>query len=179
MSLKRTEIRKQVELLLNGNTDAGTSVWPTRARELNDEMLPAILIYTNSEQVELFEEAPRRYRRTLELEIQVITLADEYCDDALDLISNQVERILGKNDDLQGLVESCDLSSVVMGVFDNGSTLRGASVLTFDVVYYDENPTYEEFDKDTLERLDTTIIPATKEMGETPAATDQIDLDTF
>lgn len=98
----RSLIRNTVKTLLKGATSVGDSVYTNLFRHISEEELPVIIIYSKSEPVERFDEAPKSYLRTLILNIEVIVKGGENLDAeaALDKITEEIEQLIEKDDSL-------------------------------------------------------------------------------
>jgi hypothetical protein len=110
MSLERKAIREAVAGLLLGKTNAGAKVYTDRTRPLEFADLPCLVVWTKAEKSEIFNQAPREYMRTLVVSVQIFATADDGAVDQLDLISEQVEQVIGQNDLLtfNGENTACD-----------------------------------------------------------------------
>lgn len=139
MANLRSEIREKVTELLTGVTAAGARVYPTRTRPVWNGQLPAIAIYTETEEAEVYDEAPRRYKRTLTLAIELYASDKDNCDDVLDALSNQVEALMDGADTL-GLegVNDVVYAGAEMSVVGEGKALTGGAKLTYLVEYFTE-----------------------------------------
>ena len=135
MSHQRLEIRKHVTTLLRENIQ-NAQVFSSRLRALNNENLPAILIYTRTESTEKFAEAPRELDRNLELlvEIKVDGLYD--CDDIVDQFADRVEDLIHQDDSFGALVNDVLLSNTDIEFFNEGAKPFCVARLTFDVQYF-------------------------------------------
>lgn len=138
MTSQRAVIRQRVMELLFDKTEALDRVFPNRARQLWPEELPAILVYTRSENVTEFDHAPRSLKRDLRLAVEVVAKADEQLDDQLDEIARQVEDALLGEDTLGGVCSDCLLSDVELALTGEGETLWGTLLMTFQITYFTE-----------------------------------------
>lgn len=149
---RRRDIRARVvdilknygsEAPVNGHpTSAGTRVYPNRKRKLASTQLPCILVFTNSEASEIFDQAPRSYKKTLSLGVAVIAQDNDALNDTLDVICEQIEKIfcedmfLGTDED--ELVEECTLKNTEMGISVDCDVQTGGALMSFDVVYIED-----------------------------------------
>ena len=135
MSHLRLQIRKHVTTLLRENLPSA-QVFSSRLRALNNENLPAILVYTRTESAEKFAEAPRELDRNLELlvEIKVDGLYDS--DDIADQFASQVEDLIHQDDSFGALVNDVLLSNTDIEFFNEGAQPFCVARLTFDVQYF-------------------------------------------
>lgn len=155
MSVQRKNIREALRLLLLSETDAGTDVYANRVRSVwqNDE-LPAILIQTEDETIEVWGDSPREYERVMSVEIKINAEADDACDDVLDIIGAQVESRLSIDHTLGELCRDVVLRSAKLFLEKNGNNVIGALVLTFDITYY-SRPVNDTANLPYLNRVDT------------------------
>ena len=135
----RKPIREYVGALLKGKTSAGDRVFETRVRPLWSEELPGIAVYTENEDVSVFEE-PRVYRRTLSLVVEIYAEANEALDDTLDLISGGVEDTIDADPTLGGLVNDARETNTTINLVDDGKVIVGSAKLTFQVEYFTNTP---------------------------------------
>lgn len=140
MTTQRKLIRAKVVELLTGNTSVGANVYGSRTRQLwPAEELPAILIYTLTEEVSQFDSAPLRLKRDLTLAIQIIARMDDGLDDALDDIAQEVESVMSENYYIGDLCGDQALSSVEMHLQAEGDAPHGSCILAYTVTYYTED----------------------------------------
>jgi len=161
MSSKRQKIREAIAtILVAAATPAANRVYENRARPLWDKtffsQLPAILIYTTREGLELFSVAPREYKRTLEVAIEVVASGDSEVDDTLDTITAQIEAALNINILPDPDAPECPLNddmvltSIELMLKDEGQGIAGSARLLYDVIYYAQAPeavALDNFDK--------------------------------
>jgi len=158
MSLKRKAIRKAIGDILKVQnagvyvTDAQDRVFTSQTTPSWVEDLPLILIYTRSEDVEIFNEAPREWKRMVNFVIEVIAkgpeepnLIDvnattEFLDDTLDKITSQVECELSRDDTLNATADDINLSSVEFAFEGDGQFPIGSARLIYQVTYYTSVP---------------------------------------
>jgi hypothetical protein len=138
MSSQRKAIRQAIAELLTDKTDADDKVYPFRVRRIFEGELPCILIYTRSEPVRVFTEAPREYERNLSLVIEILAKADETLDDMLDDIADDVEYWMHQDHTQGGLCGDTNLKSTEVTITPQGDTLIGSAVLTYEMPYYTE-----------------------------------------
>lgn len=145
MAHPRELIRKQAVALLLNKTGAGASVYASRIEPFisNDweQQLPAIVVYTQDESGELWTAAPREYRRSVELVVEIHASGDSTLDDTLDSLARQVEIELLKDDTLGGTVEDLRYARTRMVLRDEGQSLLGGCRISFDADYIDAHPT--------------------------------------
>ncbi|MBI4212049.1 MAG: hypothetical protein HY540_05365 [Deltaproteobacteria bacterium] len=132
----RKQIRDKVVSLLIGKTDAANNIFPSRVRPIEEQMLPTVQVYANSESTEIWQEAPREYERKLSLSVQITAKADDSLEDVLDAIAIQVEDVLRQDHTLGELCRDVILSGTELTLNQNGDTLIGSCNITYDVLYY-------------------------------------------
>ncbi|MDO4560813.1 MAG: hypothetical protein Q4C86_07660 [bacterium] len=149
---RRAEIRARVVDILkthdvaasaNGYpTEAEERVFANRKRKLGHAQLPCILVYTQKESCEVYDQAPRSYKKTLTLMIGVVAEENDTLDDTLDRICGQVETVFNEDMFLGAgpgdLVEECSLISTEMGLSIDCDVQTGAAAMTFNVVYIED-----------------------------------------
>lgn len=136
MAHARKTIRDQVAQMLAGLTLVpAANVFPTRTYAVDEDHLPAICIYTLSEESGLDALGPRKMARHLELIVEIVAKVNDTLDDTLDAISAEVENIIGTNFTLGGTAKDCMLSSTKIAVRGEGDKPTGSAVLTYSVMY--------------------------------------------
>lgn len=148
MSHQRQAIRAAVETAIGTTTVAGTNVFINRPNPLSqrpnprssESMLPAILIYTKDESSAVYNEAPRMYKRTVELVVELAMAMTDSIDDDLDTFADVVENRILQDDSLGGTAAETRLVSSTMTIVDTGEMPIGAVVMTFDVDYFQHFP---------------------------------------
>lgn len=132
----RKQIRDKIVSLLIGKTDAGNNIFPSRVRPIEEQTLPTIQVYANSESSEIWQEAPREYERKLSLSVQITAKADDSLEDSLDAIAIQVENVLRQDHTLGELCRDVILAGTELTIHENGDTLIGSCNITYDILYY-------------------------------------------
>jgi hypothetical protein len=135
MTAERKAIRLHVANLLKDKTAAGEKVFASRAFPVWDQELPVVLVYTNAEQSEILNEAPREYRRTVRLVVEALAKADQGVDDILDDMAEAIEQAMALDDTLAGKATDCRVSQVDLEVVDGGEKAIAALRLSYDVQY--------------------------------------------
>lgn len=89
----RQQIREAVATTLTGLATTGARVYQSRLRPLADADLPALRIYTDSEQIDSGVSVgfPNRQNRTLTLRVEAVVKSAANFDDTLDTIIKEVE----------------------------------------------------------------------------------------
>lgn len=133
---QRKLIRDKIVELLTGATSVGEKVYSSQARPLTEAGLPCILVYANSEPVEIFQESPRQYKRNLSISIEIVAKANETLENDLDAIAASVESKLMQDYTLGDLAADLILTGTELTITPNGDTLIGSCVLTYLVPWY-------------------------------------------
>lgn len=103
--------------------------------------LPALIIYTRNEKAEIFNVAPREYKCSIDVIIEIVTDASDDVDDLLDSMAETVERILGRDDTIAGTADDCVYTGTDMTIVDDKvERAIGAVALTFQATYYRNAP---------------------------------------
>lgn len=164
---QRKLIRDAVVAALTGTTDAGPRVKATRVEPNKSLGLPALAIYTSSEEIDpdSMASAPRNLLRHLTLKVTgwVVDTAAVPADDAMDALAEQIEAAMEIDRYLGGAAgggAGSVLSATETGVLDEGDPLIGVVTLTYLIGYYfvPEAPTLVN---DYLRTGTTTTIEGT------------------
>jgi len=166
----RKLIRKKVAELLKNNTAAGKRVFPNASVPPNEKQLPVILIYPRSESAAKYAEAPRELERGLDLAIEIYAAGPEVdedgnepededsLEDILDDLSEQVERIMHKDETLQGTADDSILTNTEMEFSGTGAQPIGSSRLTYSVTYYTHAPRSIEQQLDRIDNFEKANV---------------------
>lgn len=137
-------IRAGIKARLLDNTAAGARVSTNRADKVWQESLPAIVIYTRSETVELDDAAPPSYKRTAEVVIDLL-LEDSSglpLDDDADDLAEVVEQLMFMDPTLRAecgeLVNSAYQSGYEIVVQDGGANLIAGVRVSWKFIYYQD-----------------------------------------
>lgn len=178
---QRKQIRAFIVDLLKGIEGVaatGQAVFANRSRKVFPEEMPALIVYTRSEQAELGLEAPRSYERRLRVGIEIITDTKDDADspdDVVDDIGAEIERRMFKDETLSGLVSDVRLSDTDMETNSDGETQHAASRITFEIHYWTDAPE-EQTDLDDFETVHSEMLPSNAIEGDTEPAVDDIAL---
>ena len=141
---ERTAIRNQFKALLLGFTDCGQNVFTQRSRPFVQadgwaSELPAIIIYTNDEVAIKYNEAPAEWQRVASVSVEIHAAADEYTDDFLDHVAEQVEILISRHN-WEAEEIQFSLGSTRMELVQTASQINGALSITFPMTYYTALP---------------------------------------
>lgn len=151
MSVRITQIRKKAIELLKGISKAEDRVFSNVVTPVWEEKeLPAICVYTRSEEVTELQQAPKAVKRVLTLSIEIKArgpeLGDELkdgkipIDDCLEQIVHEVECQILANEGFDCLVGRTDLVGVEYEYEGSGAIPIGAARITFNLVYDEDLP---------------------------------------
>lgn len=149
MTHPRKLIREAAALMLVNKGDWLDRVFTNRMRPLSARpnirsersQLPALIIYTRNEKAEIFNVAPREYKCTVDVIIEIVADAVDGVDDLLDSMAETVERILGRDDTIAGTADDCVYTGTDMSIIeDKVERPIGAVAMTFQATYYRNAP---------------------------------------
>jgi len=133
----RTQIRNAVAAALTGLTTTGPRVHPSRVWPLQQTDLPALLVYTTSDQVDYERSTigrPRKLWRDLELVVEARAASAAGLDDTLDRIETEVIAALNLDITLGGLAKEIEIAGTEIE-FDTAETPIGTNRMTFRLAY--------------------------------------------
>lgn len=136
MSHVRKQIRSYFETQLTGLASIGSNIFESRIYPLVQAKLPALIVYTSSEDVEevSFSSSVSQERKlTVTVEGYVRALAN--FDDSLDQIAVEVEEAILDDRTLGGLSKDCQLTGISTQFSGEGEQPVGTIVLSFEVTY--------------------------------------------
>ncbi len=179
MSAESKLARQNLVKALKGATRAGDQVFTNSPHPVPEDKLPGILISVLGEDVEVFEEAPRRYRHLLEFAIQFAVEQEKQSEDLDDLLADFDEEILQAlfaDQHLAGaLSEPLTVSELAVARSKDGSKARGLGLRVIECVYKREAPEAVPEEAGRLDQVHvTTDFPPPDGTAE---AEDQIDLE--
>ena len=129
----RAEIKLKVVELLKNKTIAQDKVYQNRFMPLDEEGLPAICVYTITENVSEFDNLTDK--RVLELAVECL-ISGETMDNDLDILANQVETIMVATDTLEGLVHKTELVKTEIGYDEKSQSQMQAAKLSYQLIYF-------------------------------------------
>jgi hypothetical protein len=136
MTHARTQIRQAVVALLAGNTAAGSRVYASRVHPLDDPKLPALCVFSPQESMgNPTMQRPRTQQRTLQLVIEGYVKARGDIDAEADTLALEVEKIIGADPTLGGLVKDAMLDTTSTQLSGEGERPVAIITLTFAVLY--------------------------------------------
>lgn len=171
---ERQSIREHVAALLLSPPmhEDISGVYASRQARVHEEEKAVILVYTKSESAELSVAAPREYKRTLKLAVEVARFdqPSSEVDAFLDSIALEVETRVLKDETFGGLVADVVLSDTEIDFITDAENEIGVARLLFDIEYQTKAPR-EDFDLDAFERYRAEYEPP----GATPETIPMVD----
>lgn len=136
MSHVRKQIRDYFAVSLNGLTTTGSKVYASRVYPLQSENLPAVLVYTTSEESEETAFSKQRVQdRVVSVIVEGYVKANSNFDDTLDSIAREVEEALLDDPTCGGLSKNMVLTSTEAEYSGDGEAPVGTIRMTFQVNY--------------------------------------------
>jgi hypothetical protein len=136
MSHARQQIRDAVVTAVTGLATTGSNVFRTRIHPLDQQSLPALLVYTLEEASEADAMgASRSLLRSLRVAIDAVVQQVTDLDDLLDDIAAEVETAVDSNAALNGLVRDITLDSSSITKSGEGEQSALGLRLVFTALY--------------------------------------------
>lgn len=144
MSTLRKRIRDAVVKTLLDRTLSEDRVFSSRVRPTWGNEFPLILVYGNEEDIEIFEESPRSYKRALSISVEILARANEekqLTEDLLDSIGEVVEHLMCQDHTKkfltgEDLCEDTILRGANLSINTEGENAIGSLVLKYEMPYY-------------------------------------------
>ncbi len=148
MNHPRTIIRKNiVQILKDGNTQAGQKVISDEGRPTEEKSFPCIrvIFQEQTESVDLrVVSTTEEYIRTLPFQIQLFVKGNsgDEINDLIDQFADEVESIMGSNetfklpDDYEGAVSDSNLLSCQTTIESTGRFLIGEHAMNYNCTYF-------------------------------------------
>lgn len=135
----RTAIRNTIATQVTGLTTTGSNVFTHRVYPVQEEVLPAIIVYTSN------ESATRStiggfgniasVSRVLSVSVEVYVKATSNVVTTLDTIATEIEIALGDDETLGGLSEDIQLANTAIEITADGDKPVGVLRMDYEVVY--------------------------------------------
>ena len=133
----RQQIRERIGTTLTGLTTTGSNVFESRVYPLEDSKLPALIIYTKSEESMPIEIGSNRtMERSLTVNIEGYVKANSNFDDTVDTICKEVETAMATDTTLNGLAKASFLETTEIEFNAEGEKPVGFVTMSFKVDYY-------------------------------------------
>lgn len=123
-----------VARLSSGIPEVSGRVFNSRPQALGEIELPAVCVYSKSENVRTVNSCPAMHDRGLQVYVEVMVRGSETLDNDLDDLCEKVEQELLQSSK-QTLFSKIELVSIDMGFSDQGRKPIGAARLTFEIGY--------------------------------------------
>jgi hypothetical protein len=136
MSHVRQQIREQVATTVTGLSTTGSNVFQSRVYPLQDSNLPALLVYSISEDSNADVMGSTLVaQRDLNLVIEGYVKATANFDDTVDTICAEVEAAMGTDRTLNNLAKFSQLVGTEINYNGEGESPVGVVTLTYAVQY--------------------------------------------
>lgn len=136
MSHVRQQIRERVATVLTGLTTTGSNVYESRVYALNESKLPALVVYSKSENSEITTIGTGLgIERNLTITVEAYVKANLNFDDTIDTICAEVETAMGNDRTLNGLAKFSYLGSTEIEFDGDGENPVGYATLEYVVQY--------------------------------------------
>ena len=117
-------------------TTTGSNVFQSRVYNLEDSKLPAIIIYTKSEDSELLEMgSTRTLQRNLALVVEAYVKANTNYDDTIDTIAKEVEAAMGADVTHNDLARDSFLDSTEINYNGEGEQPIAVMTMIYNIIY--------------------------------------------
>lgn len=177
MTSERKDIRDGLRaVIVAAQTGVGDRVYENRVHPFRHKSLPAVSIFTRSEDVRVNSEGPRLYVREVEAVVQVVIDGEKDVDDRCDLLCGEVEDAIELSSLVADLPPLARLELVrIEGPEldrDGTRTICGANLVY--VATYEQEITFDDDDLVDLTRVDTEVETHAPRTG--PELTDTLTL---
>lgn len=146
MAHARTQIRNAVKDLLSLISEFNGHVFTSRFSNLQRGELPSVNIFCLQESNAPGDLHGLTVERTLQLGISIKTAADDYVDDALDILAELVEVEMDSQPTLGDLVKSLQITGTQIQINEDGAESVGEALLQYQIIYFTQanNPAITE-----------------------------------
>ena len=129
----RQQIRERIGTTLTGLSTTGSNVYQSRVYNLEDSTLPALIIYTKSEDSQLLEMgSTRTLQRDLSLVVEAYVKANS---NSIDTISKEIEAAMAADVTHNSLARDTFLSSTEINYNGEGDQPIAVMSLVYNVTY--------------------------------------------
>lgn len=136
---KRKQIRNGVVSYLTASLPGISSILGARHRQVSDDELPAINVWCGSETAQRFDESPRRYKRELELNIDIYARSKALIDEVIEDLITQVEYYMDGGDllGMESIISEIIYTSQSISADGRDHTQEtGVGTIRYSVEYY-------------------------------------------
>ena len=132
----RQQIRERVGTTLTGLSTTGSNVYQSRVYNLENSDLPALIIYTRSEDTELLEMgSTRTLERNLSLVVEAYVKANSNYDDTIDTIAKEIESAMGADVTHYNLARDSFLDSTEINYNGEGEQPIAVMTMVYNINY--------------------------------------------
>jgi len=136
MSHVRQQIRERVATDLTGLSTTGSNVFQSRVYPMEGAGLPGLIVYTNSESVDLDETSSGRHLvRILDVVVEGYVKATSNSDDTVDTIAAEVETAIANDSTINSLAKDSILATTEIELSGDAEQPIAVVRMTFTVVY--------------------------------------------
>jgi hypothetical protein len=136
MAHVRKQIRDRIATLVTGLTTTGSNVYKMRRYALDQDKLPAVVVYTNDESSALQTMGSVNLDRVLSVSVQAfVSGSSTTVFDTLDTIAVEIEEAIAADFTLNGLAKRCHLTGTNVDINPEAEKAIGDITLTYEVVY--------------------------------------------
>ena len=137
MSHVRQQIRDRIITVVTGLSTTGSRVYNTRLYTLLPaDNLPALLVYTQSEDNERDFGSPSTYRRNCMVSIEGVAMGNTTIENTLDTIAAEVEDAIGADPTLNSKAIEISLTNTEIEFTSESEQPIGMVRLNFNVLYF-------------------------------------------
>jgi uncharacterized protein YkuJ len=136
MAHVRKQIRDRIATLVTGLATTGSNVYKMRRYALDQDKLPAVVVYTNDETSNLQVMGTINLDRVLSVSVQAfVSGASTSVFDTLDTIAVEIEEAIAADFTLNGLAKRCHLTGTSVDINPEAEKAIGEVTLTYEVQY--------------------------------------------
>lgn len=139
MATVRQQIRDALQTQLTGLATTGAHVYVSRAYPLQDDILPALRVFFERDQVNTDYTSNESEWHELSIVVEAIARASSDLDDTLDTICGEVCDAIASNDTITNRVKWIRLERIDFDLNDDGDKPIGSAVMRF-AAHYVVNP---------------------------------------
>jgi hypothetical protein len=140
MTHLRTEIRNAVASTVTGLSLTGSRVYKTRIYPLDESKLPCIAVYVKSEQILQSTIGNQNKKRSIDIVIDCVAIANANLDSTLDKICEDVEHAMALNKNLNGLALEVLIDQTEIEIDSSGEKPVGIAQITYRAIAFQNLP---------------------------------------
>ena len=131
----RQQIRNEIVNQLDGSTNALNNVYSMRVYPISKSKLPAIIVYTREESAENETIGDPTSVRDLSAVVEIYVKQQNDPDREIDLIAEQVESILGIDNDLNGVAKFIEYQGIEIEHSGEGDNAFFVASMSYSIIY--------------------------------------------